>query len=126
MAKLKKYTPEQTKIIDTAWHLLMRSVESSILQEKRITDAFKADVKDFGNTATRAHIMSYVSNGLRPLEANTLMNLSGQRNEIVLCYMVGQHLVSTMVNPGELAAELLKASEAEVEAQKEFFKTLVG
>jgi Xaa-Pro aminopeptidase len=124
ITRLKAYTKEQTKAIESAWFALMRAVESSNMQELRLREAYKADHRDFGPVATRAHILGYVAQGLRPAGPHTISNLCMQRNEIVLCYMVGQYLCYNLDYPHKLAEELAKAGEAEREAQEAFLETL--
>ena len=122
--KHKPYTKDQTKAIEAAWFALMRAVESNSMQERRLSEAYKADHKDFGPVATRSHIIGYVRQGMRVPGPATIQNLAAQRNEIVLCYMVGQYLAYNLDYPHKLAEILDLAGVAETEAQDAFLKTL--
>lgn len=118
-----KYNAKQTKIINESWFTLMRAVEHSIQQEKRLTDAHKILKKHFGNVAARAHIMGYVMQGMGEVGPATIDNLAFQNDQVILCYMVGVYLKARDYDR-ELIQALKSAKVAESEAQNSFLDSL--
>ena len=66
MSKSKglQYTAGEKQVIDSSWFTLMRAVERSSTQEKRLEAAVKSDAKEFGQTSARALIIESVLRGL--------------------------------------------------------------
>lgn len=118
-----KYNAKQTKVINDSWFTLMRAVEHSIHQEKRLTDAHKILKKHFGNVAARAHIMGYVMHGMGDVGPATIDNLAFQNDQVILCYMVGVYLKVRDHDKGLIHA-LKVAKVAESEAQNNFLDSL--
>ena len=91
MSKSKglQYTAGEKQVIDSSWFTLMRAVERSSTQEKRLEAAVKSDAKEFGQTSARALIIESVLRGLKADSIVAIRNAMIERDEKLMAFAVG-------------------------------------
>lgn len=86
------YTKAEASDLSDAWYALMRAVESSSLQEGRVSRTLKGLKKHFHEATAKARIIENVRHGLGMPGPETLCNLAHRDDDDILCYMVGVYL----------------------------------
>ncbi len=86
------YTKTEASDVSDAWFALMRAVESSSLQEARVSRTLKDLKKHFHEATAKSRIIDNVRHGMEATGPETLNNLSGRDDDDILCYMVGVYL----------------------------------
>lgn len=119
------YTSAQRKAIDDAHYALMRAVERSNLMERRINAVLKSEAKEFGLVSAKAHVAEFVYHGMREAGPATLANLCYERDEKIICYMVGVYLLNALDNgPQELIRALESSKAAWNEAHRAYLESV--
>lgn len=122
------YTSGEKTVIESAWHTLMRCVESSWLQESRLRTLLRVETKEFGSVSAKALVMDQVRRGLQTPGPVTLANLSRERDEKVMAYIVGVYLRSERDHlpegPEMLFATLTQADAAWTTAHTRYLESV--
>lgn len=88
-----KYTAAEKRAVDAGWFALMRAVESSRDQERRINEAVKARKAGRVTLAGARHfVIETVRSAMLQLGPNQVDYLARESDEYILCYFVGAWL----------------------------------
>lgn len=100
------YTAAERRTVEAGWFALMRAVEISRDQERRVTEAVKAR-KAGGVTpaGARAFVIETVRSAARQLGSGQVEYLAKQSDEYILCYFVGAWIMQR-TESGEYPAEI--------------------
>ena len=86
------YTKAEASDLSDAWFALMRAVESSSLQEARVSRTLKLLKKQFHEGTAKSRVIENVRHGMSVPGPETLENLANRDDDDILCYMVGVYL----------------------------------
>lgn len=88
-----KYTAAEKRAVDAGWFALMRAVETSRDQERRVTEAVKARKAGGVSLAgARAFVVETVRAAMLQMGPDQIDYLARESDEYILCYFVGAWL----------------------------------
>lgn len=105
------YTKKQAAVIDDAWFVIMRAVEHSHQQERRLSNVLKKMKKEFSVTASKSHTIRNVAEGMGIVKSSHLWI---RDDETILSNMVGQYLINCESQKDKMGVliEFIKAALA--------------
>lgn len=119
------FTAAQKKAIDDGWYALKRLVEINSTIERRVDALAKSEIKEFGLHSGRALVLEQILRGtLCNGNMVQIQNLSLERDEKILAFMVGVWLQDYTVDRRAELHDMVLATNARGDAHVRYLESI--
>ena len=119
------FTAAEKKAIDDGWYALKRLVEINSTIERRVDALAKSETKEFGLHSGRALVLEQVLRGtLCNGNMVQIQNLSLERDEKILAFMVGVWLQDYTMDRQTELHDMIRATNARNDAHVRYLESI--